>query len=70
MAKRIPISVAEMIAKNYGYHQVVIVAREVGVPGSEHVTTYGKDKEHCAVAAKVGDFLKYTIMGWHKENAI
>jgi len=64
--KAIPISAAKDIAKKYGYDQVVIVARSVD--HGEHVTTYGKDKANCDVAARTGDFLKYKIMGWRKDN--
>lgn len=69
--KSIPIVAARNIAEQYGYDQVVIVARKVGDGdgGGEHVTTYGRDKAHCAVAARIGDFLKFKIMGWAKENA-
>lgn len=61
--KRIPMSAAERIAKDYGYDQVVIVARKVGEDGREHVTTYGVNKAHCASAAKQGDAFK-RLMGW------
>ena len=64
--KRIPISAAQKIAETYDYDQVVIMARKVGE--GEHGTTYGVNKLHCAVAAKIGDFLKYKVMGWIKEN--
>lgn len=64
--KRIPIAAAEKIAKSYGYDQVVIIARAINQ--GEHCTTYGVDKENCAVAAKIGDFLKYKVMGWVREN--
>lgn len=46
----IPIYAAGRIAEEYGYDEVVVVARKVGV--REHVTTYGVDKAHCAVAAR------------------
>lgn len=65
--KPIPISAAKRIAQDCGYDQVVIIARKVGQdadPHGEHVTTYGINREHCSVAAKVGDFLKYKVMGW------
>lgn len=68
--KRIPISAAERIAKDYGYDQVVIIARKVGddpEPHGEHCTTYGVNKAHCDAAARVGDFLKFKVMGWVKE---
>ena len=61
---RIPISAARHIAERYGYHQVIIIARSVGEDGGEHVTTYGVDKANCDVAARIGNFLKYKIMGW------
>lgn len=67
--KPIPISAAKRIAELYGYDQVVIVARKVGVspaPNGEHCTTYGINKEHCAVAARIGDFIKFKVMGWTK----
>jgi hypothetical protein len=62
----IPIKAAELVAKDYGYDQVVIIARKCGDSGGEHVTTYGVNKAHCGVAAKIGDFLKYKIMGWEQ----
>ena len=67
-AKRIPICAAAEISKKYNYDQVVIIARKTGDNGMEHVTTYGKNKEHCAVAAKIGDFIKYKIMKWEKPS--
>ncbi len=69
--KRIPISAAERIAKDYGYDQVIIYARKIGedpAPHGEHLTTYGNNKVHCDVAAKIGDFLKFKIMGWIKDE--
>lgn len=65
--KRIPINAAKHIADKWDYDQVVIIARKVGPGGGEHVTTYGKDKTHCAIAARIGDFLKHKIMGWVKD---
>jgi hypothetical protein len=70
--KRIPIKAAERIAKDYGYDQVVVIARKVGEdpdPNGEHVTTYGVDKANCGAAAKIGDFIKYKVMMWEKTNA-
>jgi len=64
--KPIPISAGKEISKKYGYDQVIIFARKTGEGGGEHMTTYGKNKEHCKIAANVGDFLKYKIMGWLK----
>ena len=67
--KPIPISAAKSIAKQYGYDQVVIIARKVGEAHEdhgEHCTTYGVNKANCEVAARIGDFLKFKIMGWSK----
>lgn len=66
--KSIPISAAEVIAKTYGYDQVIVIARKVGKGGGEHCTTYGVDEANCDVAARCGDFLKYKVMGWHNER--
>lgn len=63
-AKPIPIKAAQEIAEKYGYDQVVIIARKVGDEGLEHVTTYGRDKANCDVAARIGDFFKHNLMGW------
>lgn len=71
--KPIPISAASAIAKKYGYDQVIIIARRVGNdpdPHGEHCTTYGIDKAHCEVAAKIGEFLKYKVMGWDAEHLV
>jgi len=66
--KPIPISAVKRIAKDYDYDQVIVIARKVGDAGGEHVTTYGKNKEHCGVAARCGDFLKHKVMGWISDS--
>jgi hypothetical protein len=66
--KPIPIVRARDIAEQYGYDQVIIIARKVGDKGGEHCTTYGRDKANCDVAARAGEFLKFKVMGWVKEN--
>ncbi len=67
-AKPIPIKAGREIAERYGWDQVVIVARKVGA--GEHVTTYGVDVSNCSVAAKIGDFFKYKLMGWTHEGTV
>ena len=62
--KPIPVAAAKRMADEFGYHQVVIVARHVGAAGREHVTTYGVDVAHCEVAGRMGNFFKYKLMGW------
>lgn len=64
--KPIPVSAGKKIAQEFDYDQVVVVARKVGLNGGEHVTTYGRNPEHCEIAARVGDFLKYEIMKWER----
>jgi hypothetical protein len=69
--KPIPVSAAEQIAKRYGYDQVIIIARRVGEkpdPCGEHQTTHDRNKAHCAAAARIGNFLKFKVMGWVVEN--
>jgi len=64
--KAIPIRAAEKIAQTYGYDQVVIMARRPGTEEDitgEHVTTYGRNPTHCAIAAMMGNKLK-EIAGW------
>lgn len=62
----IPVAAAKQIATKYDYDQVIIIARKAG--RNEHVTTYGKDRIHCKVAAQIGNFLKYKVMGWKKQD--
>jgi hypothetical protein len=67
--KPIPISVAKQIAEAYGYDQVVIYARKVDtddVRGGEHMTTCGKTKQHCDVAARMAAALQ-EFMGWNPK---
>jgi hypothetical protein len=65
--KPIPVKAAELIAKSYGYDQVVVIARKVGEDGGEHVTTYGVDEANCAVAARIGVHLKEKVMLWPRD---
>jgi len=70
--KPIPIAAARRIAEDYGYDQVVIVARKTesgvdGEPHGEHCTTYGINKVHCDVAARIGNFFKHRLMGWPEK---
>lgn len=64
--KPIPILAARQIAAKYNYDQVIVIARKVGE--GEHCTTYGVDKANCDVAARIGDFLKFKVMGWVKSE--
>lgn len=64
----IPISAAKKIAEQYDWEQVIVIARNC-TTGAEHCTTYGINRAHCGAAAKIGNFLKYKVMGWTKEHA-
>lgn len=58
--KPIPVSAAKRIAADFGYNQVVVFGRRVGQvpePHGEHLTTYGANPEHCAIAARMGEVL-------------
>ncbi len=69
--KPIPISAAEKIAKQYGYDQVIILGRVVTVsdnPGGEHMTTYGRNRVHCRIAARAGKYLQQHVLGWHDDQ--
>lgn len=68
----IPISAAKHIAKAYGYDQVIIYGRvchDSPEPHGEHLTTYGRNHEHCDAAAKIGNHLKYKVFGWELPSA-
>lgn len=68
--KRIPISAARQIAEAYGYDQIVIYGRKVGdapAPHGEHLTTYGVNRAHCAVAATISERLQQ-VMGWKPKT--
>jgi len=60
----IPISSAKQMADNYNYDQIIILGRRVGKDGEETLTTYGKTKKHCGVAAMIGKFLKDKVFKW------
>jgi hypothetical protein len=63
--KRIPITAAKNIAKNYDKDQVKIVTWDKK-HSRTHVTTYGKTLEECKQAADGGNFVKKAL-GWPDE---
>lgn len=67
--KRIPISAAALIAREYGYDQVVIYARAVGegAEGGEHLTSYGVNRAHCRSAALQVEAMK-RMFGWEIDD--
>lgn len=60
MTKRIPVSAAKEFAKKYGKDQVIVVCWD-HVSGKHWITTYGVDKEQCAMAALGGDRIAATF---------
>ena len=68
--KPIPIATARDILDQFGYDQVVIIARKVGENGGEHVTTYGRDEANSVAAVNIGNFLKYKVMGWVAKHVV
>jgi hypothetical protein len=69
--KNIPISAAKELSEKYNLDQVVIIARRIDTDktaGREFVTTYGKDRANCTVAATIGAFITDKIMKWEKSK--
>lgn len=63
--KRIPITAAKKIAKDYDKNQVIIVTWDAKY-GKTHVTTYGKSLKECEQAASGGNLVKKAL-GWPDE---
>lgn len=61
--KPIPITVAERIAKDYGYDQVVIYGRNIEGGRPDHITTYGRTKALCDAAGRISKTFQ-RWMGW------
>lgn len=60
MGAIIPIVQARRIAEDFGYDQVVIFAADRAA-AKNHVTTWGKTREHCDEAAQVGAIIARTF---------
>lgn len=58
--KRIPIAAAKRVAQEYDYDCVVVFAWADDGSGSWR-TTYGRTKEYCRRAARVGEFITETL---------
>ncbi len=58
--KKIPITAAKRIAKDYDKDQVIIVTWDKP-HGTIHVTTYGKTIKDCGEAAQGGNFVKKAL---------
>ena len=68
--KKIPIEVAERIAIEHDLDQVVVIARRHTHDDIEHVVTFGKTKEDCLVAARIGQHLQRDVMRWDEEYVV
>ncbi len=59
--KRIPVSKAKQISKQYNYDHVIVIAWNME-DGRSWWTTYGKNKDKCAFTAKVSEDLREHLM--------
>lgn len=62
----VPASAAEEIAEKYNKDQVIIIAWEEQ-ENRTYVTTFGKTKEDCKLAAEGGNLIK-KYLGWPDEK--
>ncbi len=58
--KDAPISEIKAIGEKYGYDQVIILAKK---PGLGQVVSWGKDDEHCDIAERAGNLLRWIFLG-------
>jgi hypothetical protein len=63
---RIPITVAQRIAKEFACSQVIVLAFHPG-SGQTHVVTYGRSQIDCEQAAAGGNRMK-EVMGWPPDQ--
>lgn len=63
--RKIPISQAKRLAKEYGWDQVIIYARNPGEDGRCQYASYGKDKKNCDAAGRIAE----TIMNADIEGS-
>lgn len=66
MGKRIPIAAARRFGDEFGYDQVIVIARD-HVSGRQHVTTWGATRQLCASAGEVATAIKEDVLGWPQE---
>lgn len=64
--KRVPISAASNIGKEYGYSQVIITSFDKQT-GTTSVCTWGETANDCAQAAEGGNFVKKAL-NWPPEK--
>ena len=63
----IPIEAGERLCLDYGYDQVVIIARAVA-KDTESVTTFGLGDDNSRAAMLMGNHLETEVMGWPPES--
>ena len=65
MSKEIPVKEAEMLAKKYGYEQVIILAQRDHKTKKDFIegwrTTYNTFKSKCKFLSKIADILAYNF---------
>lgn len=64
--KRIPIAAAKRFGEEFGYDQVIVIARD-HESGRQHVTTWGASKQLCASAGQVAATIKGEVLGWPQD---
>jgi hypothetical protein len=65
--KKIPIKAAKDIAEKYDTSIVCVIAWDAK-DGSQHVTTYGKNKQECEWAAQLGNRIKREVLKWPEDQ--
>ena len=72
MTEWTPITIQEVkdLIQSHGHDQAVLITRKVGGAndGKEQVITTGLTEEDARSAGVTGEFLKYKIMGWKRDN--
>ena len=59
-----PIKAAKEVAEKYNQMEVVMITWD---GRKTHVVTYGKDEQHCKLAAHLGNLIKRGVLGWPEE---
>ena len=69
MKKRIPITKAKDLSKEYGWDEIIII----GIDSSDEsgcVTTYGATKKLCKCAGDLGNSIATQVIGWEEKPKI
>ncbi len=66
--KEIDYASAARLAAEFGYDQIVIIARKEGPEGGECVCHAGLTKRDALTAEAIAEMLKFHVMGWDKTD--